>query len=193
MALFFALRRFLNAFCASCCVCCRSGPVLVGLGALRTRFWRVPGEFGEGFGGPKAFFFYVFSHTRACNAKKLRICKKHSFSHVFYKSQATRTRQKTIHNPFRNLARSTSQQDHAQNLSWVSPASLLEGSGALLGRLLAALGRLLALLGRFLGGSWPLLGHSWASLGWSGSFPVCILAPLDAPGLDFGGFGALPG
>ena len=115
------------------------------------------------------------------------------FFFVFYKSQATRASQKTTQNPFRNLVRSTSQQDHAQNLSWVSPASLLEGSGALLGRLLAALGRLLALLGRFLGGSWPLLGHSWASLGWSGSLPVCILAPLDASGRDFLEFGALPG
>ena len=76
-----------------------------------------------------------------------------------------------MQNRFESLSRSTSPKKHAKNLSWGSPASLLEGSGALLGRLLGALGRLLALLGRFLGASWPLLGRSWASLGWSGSFP----------------------
>ena len=141
-------------FWESCCFCCRSGPVLVGLGALRTRFWRVPGGSGEGFGGPKAFFFYVFSHTLACNAKKPRICKNHNLSKVFLCFLHIAS---DAQNRFRNLSRSTSQKDHAQNLSWVSPASLLEG------------------------------------LGWSGSFPVCILAPLDAPELDFGGFGALPG
>ena len=66
----------------------------------------------------------------------------------------------------------------------------MEGSGALLGRLLGALGHLLALLGSFLDASWPLLGRSWASLGWSGSFPGCILPPVDGPDLDFGGFGS---
>ena len=74
-------------------------------------------------------------------------------------------------NRFKSLSRSTSPKKHAKNLSWGSPASLLEGSGALLGRLLGALGRLLALLERFFGASWPLLGRSWASLGWSGLFP----------------------
>ena len=83
--------------------------------------------------------------------------------------------------------------DRAKTSSLGSQGLVLEGSGALLGWLLAVLGRLLGLLGRFLGGMWPLLGHSWASLGWSGSLPVCILAPLDAPGRDFFGFGALLG
>ena len=104
-----------------------------------------------------------------------------------------RPHQKTMQNRFTSLSRSTSPQEHAKNLSWGSPASLLEGSGALLGRLLGALGHLLALLGRFLGASWPLLGRSWASLGWSGSFPGWILPPLDAPDLDFGGFGGALG
>ena len=60
LAPFFALGRFLAAFCVSCCVCCRSWSVFVRLGALRARFWRGQGRSGEGFGGPRALFFEVF-------------------------------------------------------------------------------------------------------------------------------------
>ena len=103
-----------------------------------------------------------------------------------------RPHQKTMQNRFTSLSRSTSPQEHAKNLSWGSPASLLEGSGALLGRLLGALGRLLALLGRFLGASWPLLGRSWASSGWFRAPLGCICASNDAPDLYFKRFGDLP-
>ena len=50
LAPFFALGRFLAAFCASCCVCCRSWSVFMRLGAHRTRFWRVWDSILEGLG-----------------------------------------------------------------------------------------------------------------------------------------------
>ena len=73
-----------------------------------------------------------------------------------------------MQNRFKSLSRSTSSKKHDKNLFWGSPASLLEGSGALLGRLLGALGRLLALLGRFLaplGRFLGALGRLLAGLG----------------------------
>ena len=93
-----------------------------------------------------------------------------------------------------------SHKDLAQNSAWDSPGPILEGawtllgaSWALLGRLWGALGQFLVPLGRFLGTSWALLGRSWASLGWSVAPFGCILPPRDASGLDFGGFGDVPG
>ena len=168
LVLFFALRRFLNAFCASCCVCCRSGPVLVGLGALRTRFWRVPGGFGEGFGGPRAFFFYVFSHTRACNAKKPRICKNHSFSQVFLCFLHIAS---DAHKP-KNDTKSF-QKPCAQHFPTRSCSKLVLGLASLafggvwgapwpaFGRAWASLSPSWALLRRLVAASWALLGVSW--------------------------------
>ena len=108
-------------------------------------------------------------------------------------SAIQRATQKTTKVRLGTLSNRALCKDRAKTSSLGSLGLVLERSGALLGWLLAVLGRLLGLLGRFLGGMWPLLGHSWASLGWSGSLPVCILAPLDAPGRDFFGFGALLG
>ena len=86
------------------------------------------------------------------------------------------------------------------NLAWDSSGSILEGSGTLsgaswsvLGQLWGTLGRLLIPLGRLLGPSWPLPGRSWASLSQPEASFGCILAPRAASGLDFGGFGDVPG
>ena len=53
-------------------------------------FWTVLGSIleglegvGEGFEGSKRLFFDVFLCARACNAKKLRMCKNHCFSYGF--------------------------------------------------------------------------------------------------------------
>ena len=93
-----------------------------------------------------------------------------------------------------------SHDDHVLNLAWDSSGSILEGSGTLsgaswsvLGQLWGTLGRLLIPLGRLLGPSWPLPGRSWASLGQPEAPFGCILVPRATPGLDFGGFGDVPG
>ena len=83
LALFFALGRFLGVFCASCCLCCRSWPVLLRLGALRAGFWKGLGRSAEGFGASRAIVLEVFSCTYACNAKNLRMRQNQSFSQVF--------------------------------------------------------------------------------------------------------------
>ena len=55
--------------------CCRAGPILVRLGALRARFWRVPGGSGEGFGAPKPYFS-TFLHACALAWSKFSECDK---------------------------------------------------------------------------------------------------------------------
>ena len=60
-----------------------------------------------------------------------------------------------------------------------------------LGRLLAAFWLLLEGFWALLSASWPPLGRFRAPLGSSQAPFVCILAPQDAPGLDFGGFGGV--
>ena len=69
-----------------------------------------------------------------------------------------------------------------------------------LGQFWMPLGRLLAGFWLLLGGFWTLLGASWPPLGrfraplGSSQAPFgCILAHQNAPGLDFGGFGSMPG
>ena len=71
--------------------------------------------------------------------------------------------------------------------------ALLGVSLASLGRLLGALGQLLAPLGHFLGAPWASLARSLTVLGWSEASSSCVFTPRDAPGLDFEGFGAVPG
>ena len=66
-------------------------------------------------------------------------------------------------------------------------------SWAPLRRLLGALGRLLTSLGRLFDASWAIGGRSWAFLGWFGPLRGSILAPWASPGLDFKGFGDVPG
>ena len=107
LALFFALGRFLAAFCNSCCVCCRSWPVLVGPGTLRARFWRVPGGSGEGLGGPKAVFCDAFSRLQSCNAKParkaFRIGKtntKLGFLHIVRNAPTSKNDAKSFQKPF---------------------------------------------------------------------------------------------
>ena len=60
LAPFFALGRFLGAFCASCCVCCRFWLVFMRLGALLLDF----GKFRKGPGrvleAPKPYFARFF-------------------------------------------------------------------------------------------------------------------------------------
>ena len=62
-----------------------------------------------------------------------------------------------------------------------------------LGRLLAGFWLLLGGFWTLLGASWPPLGRFRAPLGSSQAPFGCILAHHDAPGLDFGGFGSMPG
>ena len=50
LAPFFALGRFLGAFCTSCCVCARSWSVFVPLKALRARSGAHRARFSRGFG-----------------------------------------------------------------------------------------------------------------------------------------------
>ena len=76
---------------------------------------------------------------------------------------------------------------------WTGTRPLLGRSCGPLRRLLGALGRLLASLGRFLGASWAIIGRSWPFLGWFGPLLGCILTPRASPGLDFKGFGDVPG
>ena len=71
--------------------------------------------------------------------------------------------------------------------------SLLEGFGCLLGASWAPLGRSWAPSWQLLGASWPSLERSWVPSGCSWVCLGCILAPRDAPGLDFGGFGGVSG
>ena len=80
LALFFALGRFLTAFCVLAAFVLVLGRFLLRFGALQGRFWRVLGSFGEGLGGPQGLFFNVFACTRACIAPKLLMRKNHSFS-----------------------------------------------------------------------------------------------------------------
>ena len=70
--LFFALGRFLGAFCASWCAFGRSWLFLVRLGTLRVRFSRGVGNADHGFGGPKRRFWLVFAPTRGSTAQILR-------------------------------------------------------------------------------------------------------------------------
>ena len=162
--------------------------------------WCAPGAIFEcyghsedGFGRPMALVFEVFTCTGACTARHARCAPNTYKTDAKRISAIQRATQKTTKVRLGTLSNRALCKDRAKSSSLGSLGLVLERSGALLGWLLAVLGRLLGLLGRFLGGMWPRLGHSWVSLGWSGSLPVCILAPLDAPGRDFFGFGALLG
>ena len=64
LALFFALGRFLTAFCVLAAFVLVSGRCFLHLGALHGRFWRGQGRSGEGFGGSNGLFFQVFSCFR---------------------------------------------------------------------------------------------------------------------------------
>ena len=168
MALFFALGRFLAAFCNSCCVCCRSWPVLVGPGTLRARFWRVPGGSGEGLGGPKTVFCDAFWRLQSCNAKParkaFRIGKtntKLGFLHIARNAPTSKNDAKSFQKPF------------AQHFPKKACSKLVSGLGRLafggvwgtswqaFGRSWASLGSPWALLRRLLAASWALLGVSW--------------------------------
>ena len=50
------------------------GPHFVRLGALRTRFLRVPGRSGEGFGAPKALFLNTFLRFLTGNSDFVKNC-----------------------------------------------------------------------------------------------------------------------
>ena len=147
------------------------------------------------FRGSETTFFGVLSSAQVCNAKKLRMCKNHSFSCVFvwflhiasfvFKPQ---NNAKSFPGPVQQsfLQRLCS----SSVLKWILESLVL--SGAPLDWLLFALGRLLASLGRFLGVSWALLGRSWLPLGCSVELHGCIWVPWAVPGLDFKGFGDVP-
>ena len=64
LALFFAIGRSWDAFCASGCACRCSWSVFVRLGRLRARFWRGLGRSGDGFGGPRGAFLKAFVHEK---------------------------------------------------------------------------------------------------------------------------------
>ena len=70
LAPFFALGRFLGAFCASCCVCCRFWLVFMRLGALLLDF----GKFRKGPGrvleAPKPYFARLFCPRTHAMRKK---------------------------------------------------------------------------------------------------------------------------
>ena len=107
LALFFALGRFLAAFCNSCCVCGRSWSVLLGPGALLARFWRVPGGTGEGLRGPEALFFDASSCLQSCTAKParkaFRIGKtntKLGFLHIVRDAPTSKNEAKSFQKPF---------------------------------------------------------------------------------------------
>ena len=54
---------------------CHAWPILVRLGALRDRFWRVPGGSGEGFGAP-GHYFSTFLHACTLASSKCSECDK---------------------------------------------------------------------------------------------------------------------
>ena len=54
---------------------CHAWPVLARLGALRARFWRVPGGSGEGFGAPVPYFS-TFLHACTLASSKCSECDK---------------------------------------------------------------------------------------------------------------------
>ena len=54
---------------------CRTGAILMRLGALRARFWRVPGGSGEGFKAPGPYFS-IFLHACALAWSKCSECDK---------------------------------------------------------------------------------------------------------------------
>ena len=55
--------------------CCCAGPILVRLGALRARFWRVPGGLREGFGAPGPYSS-TFLHACTLASSKCSECNK---------------------------------------------------------------------------------------------------------------------
>ena len=177
LAPFFALGPFLAAFCRSCCVCCRSWPVLARLGALRVRFREGLGRLGHGFGGPERSFFEVFSHMQACNAKNSQYAKPTVFPRflqVFLTSQTFRLGRTTTQSRSRSLPTIASHKDRAKNSFGGRFWKDLGRPWASLGRLWGPLGQLLAPVGHFLGVSWARLGPSWPSLCWS----VALLSPV---------------
>ena len=113
------------------------------------------------FRGSETTFFGVLSSAQVCNAKKLRMCKNHTFSCVFlygfYILRALSSSHKTTQNHSRGLFNRASCKDCAPIASWGGFWKGLVFSGASLDRLLFALGRLLVSLGPFLGVSWAFL------------------------------------
>ena len=106
------------------------------------------------FRGSDTTFFGVLSSAQVCNAKKLRMCKNHSFSCVFVWFLHIASFVFKLHNNAKSFPGPV-QQSFLQRLCSHSVLKwILEGlalSGASLDRLLFALGRLLASLGHFLG------------------------------------------
>ena len=143
------------------------------------------------FRGSETTFFGVLSSAQVCNAKKLRMCKNHSFSCVFVWFLHIASFVFKLHNNAKSFPGPV-QQSFLQRLcsssvlKWILESLVL--SGAPLDWLLFALGRLLASLGRFLGVSWPfldalgcLLAALWsfmAAFGFPGPSQASILKGL---------------
>ena len=157
LALVLALGPSLDAFCASCCVCGRSWPVFVRLGALRARFWEGLGSPGHGFGGPKKTIFRGFcvqTWQRCTDAPTLtkhwQERQKPRFLHI-------RTFPRKLKKPY--------ELDPGAFCPGLPTKIVLQTRlPADFGGILGPLGRLLASFGLLLGVSWPLLGASWALL-----------------------------
>ena len=147
----------------------------VGRFFSHVRLFRVLGGSGsdvwasrDNFQGPKLLFFGVLSSAQVCNAKKLRMCKNHSFSCVFVW--------------FLHIASFVSKQrkiipgacSTELSAKIVLPFRLEMDSGGVW----RSLGCHLTGFCSLLGGFWPLLGTSWASLGHFLDALGCLLAAL---------------
>ena len=185
-----ALVRILSAFCALCCVCCRSWLVFARLAALwgqfsslRGGFWRVSEGSGDRFWGQKRYFFSVVARLHACSWQKLPMRKNHGFSQVFAGFLHIASFLRTFKNDTTSLQEPSEQRFPPRSRYkfvlglarldlggiWGHVGRLLDATWPALGRSWAALGPSWALLGRILDASWALLGVSW--LVWDGSWP----------------------
>ena len=70
LALFFDLARFLGAFCASCCVCCRVWLVFMRLGALLLDFGGFRKSPGRVLEAPRLYFSRLFCPRTHAMRKK---------------------------------------------------------------------------------------------------------------------------
>ena len=169
---FFALGRFLGAFYASCCAFCRSWLFFFTFWTILGSIFEGLGGVGEGFEGSKRIFFDAFLCARACNAKKLRMCKNHSFSYGFscFLHIACFLHKPT--NDTTSLLERVEQSFPHILCKKLALGAILEVLGALLGLIWPAFGRSWVapgpswvVLGRLLGTSWALLAVSWLLCG----------------------------
>ena len=171
---FFALGRFLDALCASCCVLLlllagfdafwgAPGSILEGSGMLWGGFWRSQGPIFRGFG---VALHVLALKWRGCSDPYKTLAGVVQNAHRSM-SAIQRATQKTRKNRPHSFLNKGFCQERVKMRSWSAPGLVSKGFGRLpgaswaaLGRSWAALGRSWASLGRVLGASWVLLGPS---------------------------------